>query len=634
MPSHRHRREASEPENLTPKALARWEWVLWIALYLVLCAWALHWLWGSAVTPGVDTGGHLTRLDAAWKAFSVGRIDGWFDQVSLGYQMHLLYGPGFALIVSLLRALSFGVVSTAGAYKLTAILATVAIPFTGMTLGRVLRLKPRVAWLAGALMLVVSSPFSSGLEGAFTMGLMPQQVAAPMVLGAWALTISRRQRPLVLGLLVGLLTITHPYSVVMYMSFGIFLLVAARLDGHPIAWPQLSKAAGVAVISVAWWWIPALAGRDLRGPLTGWVNPDFVEHLRLVASGERGIAYPVSALVVLAIGFIIVQALHRRDVGLGALAVLPVAVLGSLHLFVFLAKSSIPEAILFPNRGLTFAAYLAMPATALALSRLSRIGPVVVAVFVVIALPGLKPPPSFYYQPTAELEATAADLSAIVPSGYRFAYAELPMIGFGTPAPSRYLGWRSGTADLTIFGSEWAPGSEVSQLVYKKLDQANIDDWLNSIGQYRVSHIISATPEVAKLFERENSLTLVSTHGDLQIWAITAPRPIEVVEATANKLVFRVQSAIEADILLPVGYSPGWHATGHDLGRSNNGQLTVFDVSSGDVISLRWRMPVIHTIGWLTTWVGATVLVMVWMQSSRVVERQTRRWQRQLHHDE
>ncbi|MFA5565333.1 MAG: hypothetical protein WC184_04150 [Acidimicrobiia bacterium] len=624
--------------------------LVWIMVYLALSAWALRWLWGPNLTPGIDTGGHLTRLDAAWNLFQSGHLDGWFDQVSLGYQMHRLYGPGFAFIVATTKAVSFGLLSIPGAYKAVGALSTLAIPFTGMALCRSLGLKPNAAWLGGALMLAVSSPFSSGLEGAFLMGLMPQQVAAPLVLGAWALTIAARPRPVMLGITVALLTVTHPYSLVIYVFFGIFLLGAAALRSLRIHWFELIKAALVALTLSAWWWIPAISGSDLRGPLTGWSNPAFLEHLKLAASGERGIFDPVAALTVLSIGGVAVVAVIKRRLALAVLALLPFVLMAALHLVVYLSIAHLPEAMLFPNRGLTFAAYLAMPAVAVALATFRTLGLASGVLATALAVATFVPPPVSLYEPTNALVTMAAELTEVVPPGYRFAFAQVPMSAEGVAAPSRYLGWRSSVADLTIFGSEWAPGSEISGLVYEKLSRGNLDDWLDSLGQYRVSHVISATPEVEALFNGQTQLELLTQHENLALWQLNAETAVQVQEAGAEHFQLQITVGDESEILLPIGYSPGWHlmnttpANGgephskHRLGRSRNGQLALLpapNTAPGSMqIVLRWQLPKVHLVGWLTTLLGTTVLTMLWARPSQVIARQTRRWRYQLHRDE
>ncbi|MFA5565335.1 MAG: hypothetical protein WC184_04140 [Acidimicrobiia bacterium] len=504
--------------------LSRRATLAWIVLYLAMSGWAMHWLWGPELAPGMDTTGHLVRLDTAFELFRHGRLDGWMDRSMLGYQLHLVYGPGFAIIAALIKALSFGTFSTALVYKLIGFLAISAIPFAGMALSRSLGLSPQAAWISGLFMLTVSSFNGSGIEGAFLNGLVPQQVGTAMVLGAWALLLARQTNPWALGLMVGAMAFTHPYSLVMFVYFVPFLLVVLHLQKRRIAWSSLMSAALIALLVSAWWWIPAFAGRDLQGPMTWWPSPGFWGRFKLLASGDRGMAMPASTILLAAMAWTFYSAIKDRKTNNLLLLIAPIAAFGLLSSFSLLVQDQLPAIIQLTDRALPFVIYLLIPTIAMVLVRFNHVG-VSLSIFVVlIATPLLVPPLSTRYRATTSLDSVAAALAANSTSATRYALAEAPRIGFGVPEPSRYLGWKAKTADLSIFGPEWAPGSEVSFKIYSDLTPANIDEWLESMRQAGISHLISARTTTAQIWSQRNDLELIETHGELALWELLGPR--------------------------------------------------------------------------------------------------------------
>lgn len=597
----------------------------WIVVYLAISAWALHWLWGPELTPGMDTAGHLVRLDAAFEMFRSGRLDGWMDRTMLGYQLHLVYGVGFAALVGIVKVLGFGVLSTAGAYKLTGVLATVAIPFAGMAMCRSLGFKANTAWPSGLLMLGVSSYRSSGIEGAFHTGLVPQQVGAAMVLAAWAAMLAKKPRPLILGLLVGALAFTHPYSLLMFIIFAPFLLAMSYLRNRKVHWRPLIFSAVVAVTSSAWWWIPIIPARHLRGPMTYWVTPNFWEQLRLVVDGKLGVAAPLSILLVAALLFLVYQNLYERNLRQTFFVITPITAYSTVRLFISLSGSQHTESAQIADRALPFMLYLLIPNVGLFLCKFKKAGISLGIAAVAVAALTLTAPERSLYQPWYSLNALAHDLGEEVPDGYRYAFAEAPRVGFGVPEPSRYLGWKAGVGDLSIFGPEWAPGSDVSFQIYTALSHENVQGWLASMKNARVSHLVSGNENSKTLFANRGDLQQVATHGNLAIWELIGPRQVAIANSSPNRLALTVTANADNEtVAMPIGYSPGWQVDGYSLGRSENGRLTVVVPQGTSHIVLHWQLPRVHTYAWLLTFVGMCALLIFFMRPSQIIERQ--RW--------
>jgi hypothetical protein len=130
-----------------------------------LTLWMLAGLWGPEPPSGGDTMAHLVREEFAIHQL-LPRLDGWQPRFGLGYQQFLLYGPGFTWLVALVHWLGLGALSVAGALKVAAVLAVVALPLATAFLARSFGLDARAAGLAAILSLCVLSPFGGvGLPG-------------------------------------------------------------------------------------------------------------------------------------------------------------------------------------------------------------------------------------------------------------------------------------------------------------------------------------------------------------------------------------------------------------------------------------------------------------------------------------
>lgn len=585
---------------------------------VAVSAWGLHWLWGPELQPGIDVTGHLTRLDVGLDLFASGHLDGWFDRAMLGYQTFLIYGPGLAFAVALVRAASFGLLSIPGALEVVSVVALVALAPAAASLTRAFGLGRAAGRAAGLLALVVSSPRGGGIQGAFDLGLLPNTVAAPLVLWGWALALGPRPRPVLLGAVAVGIGITHPQSLVVFVAFLPLVLLAGRACGvvDPDRWTTLWRAGLVAAGLGAWWWVPALLHRDLRGVLTSWDLPTFVEHLDLVARGERGWVGPAALLVVVSVAAALVDSVVRRDRAELALVALPFAALAVLHVAEWMLVDRFHEVVLLPNRGLTYAAYLAVPVVALVLDRLlGRWGPapwLCAAVIVALTMPDLRPPPWTFEEPTDDLRATAASLADEVPDGSRFAFVYAPGSDAGVPATGRWLGWESGRSDLGPFGAEYAPGVGLTLIVFDPPERTSVDEWIAQVRALAVSHVVTAEPDSHEVFDRSGLVTAAARHGDLTVWAIERA-PFAVVDADRESMVWDVDLRGERQLPLPVGWSPGWTATVDgatvDTSASPDGRLSIPYPGGAHTVAIDFALPSGHLVGRLVSVVVLVVLV-------------------------
>lgn len=613
-----------------------------MATVVLVAAWGLRWLWGPQLPPGVDVTGHLTRLEVGFDLFASGRLDGWFDRAMLGYQTFLMYGPGLAIAAALARVLSFGVISTAGAYEVIGIAGFVALPFAGAALARGFGLSADAARAAGLMTLAVSSGRGGGIQGAFDIGLMPNHLAAPLVLFAWALMLRDRQRPIVLGFVVAAVAVTHPQSLIIFVGFAPFVLLAGWACGSidRERWAHLGVAGLVSLLVSAWWWYPAVAHRDLRGILTSWDLPTFWDHLGLIYHGERGWIGWSAVLVMLAWAGAVAAGAWTRHRRALALAALPVAALASLHLAQWALVDRFYEVILFPNRGFSYAAYLCVPVVGLALGAFTSRWPpaawLIAGVVVVVSIGGLVPPASVLDEPVDGMWAAADTLSQIVDDGDRFAYVESDVDQIGVPAPGRWLGWASGRTNLGPFGTEYAPGAGLTTLVFDPPGVSSVDEWVERVARLGVTHLVAGDPETAAVLAVDSDLRLVAEHDPVTVWEIEGTHPFKVVEHERERMVLEVGGTDDdGGIELPVGYSPGWTASvdgvPRPLERSDDGRLTIVLAPGEERIELTWTLPGAHLFGRIVTLATLALLAGLALWRKRPMGGELRAIRRERH---
>ena len=137
--------------------------------------------WGSSLIAGADSTAIIGRTDRSiHDLVERGHLNGWAPYFGIGHDAFLINPPGFTLAVGLVRAVSFGQLSTAGAINVLMTITFMVLPWSVACFARSLRLANRVAWIAGTLALAISLFAGFGLRGVFDTGLFPFQLAAPL----------------------------------------------------------------------------------------------------------------------------------------------------------------------------------------------------------------------------------------------------------------------------------------------------------------------------------------------------------------------------------------------------------------------------------------------------------------------
>jgi hypothetical protein len=612
---------------------------------VAVAVWLAEPVVGSRPPAGEDVMAHLVRADFGISHLVAhGRLDGWFPRFVLGHQEFLFNGPGLTWLMALVRAVTFGALSNAGALKVVGFASFVALPPALWFLGRSLGLGRRASGLAAVLSVLVSSPFGVGLRGLFETGLVPHQVGAVffcLALGAAVRTTGGDQRRWVVLLAASLaaLAVTHLISllvlgVLLALTLGV-LAAIRQLPPAGLLRLGLGCAGGAGLCG--FWLVPFLAHRDLQGIVTTWSAPPLLRRLGSIASGD--VLLPVGLAVVVAAGWAYQLARSARRPAALVWIAPPVAYLLIAHGLPHLVGMN-EVTLQLANRGLGYVGLLAMLSVAALLADgCRRWGPQGYAIVLlataaasVAFAPGRQSAGQFR-TPVLAMPAAARELARLVPDGARFASerdypAEVRRTG--VEHPETWLAYASGRNSLNGFNLESSstPGAALLMNRLEGLSATRIALRLSRLG---VTHVVATSDAFARRLTRSPRFVPVWSSQPLTILAlqptpgrappasqIAADGPVSarLTRTDAEHLGFDIEAEEHVDVTVALAWSPKWHGRLNgqpvSLGRTGDG-LVLLTVPPGrselrlDYRGDAWdRLGVISTLA--TGAVGGTAL--------------------------
>jgi negative regulator of sigma E activity len=586
---------------------------------VVLALWSTAGARGSRPPHGVDVMSYLVRANFALPHLVAhGRLDGWFPRFYLGYQEFLFNGPGVTWAMGAARGVTLGALSNAGALKVVGVASFAALPVAMAFLARSLGLGRLAAGIAAILSLLVSSEFGPGLQGLYAVGLVSHQLGAPLFcLGLGALLrVPRDTRwrwVLLAAVSLAALAITHLISVMILAA--VFPLLAFGLRREHLGRAALTRFALTGVLAAAlaaWWLIPVLAHRDLRGEVATWATPPFGDRLDAIVNG-RILFRPYTVWIVVAGWIYALVRVRRRPFAL-VLVVTPLLFLVLAHW----AASRWPDneiAIQLANRGLGYAGLLAvLPVSAgiaagerFARRRLSRwrgAGPAAVAAAMLVAVAVVVSPfgpdrgsASEFEPPIPQLQHAAAELRRDVPDGARFVtQREYPgeVLRTGVLLPPTWLARASGRNSLNGWNLESSSTPEPDlepDLYLGKRPAATQADVLSRLG---VSHVVTTGDPFADALAASDRFELVWREPPIAIFAVRprpgqpdpaalvatdAPATARFTRADPERLRIRVDASAATPATVAVAWSPKWHGRVDGrpvaVGHTDDGLITV-----------------------------------------------------------
>ena len=257
---------------------------------------------------GDDVPYHLLRARFGWRELLLhGHLDGWSPLFGAGSQHFLVYGPGLTFGFGAVKVVTLGQLSDT---RCLGLLVWVMFAATGpamFSLARSLRIPARHAGIAAVAAFCVSVPFGVGVSGTYDIGLLAHGVATPLFL--WGLSLAVRccstdqqQRPVVLGMVAGLLLVTHPASALMFaITVTVMVPFLVRDIGWVTAGVRLGRPALYAVGITAFWWIPLALRHAPMQPSPNWPTPTLAERVEAMIRGQFAFSPFVGAVVTLGV---------------------------------------------------------------------------------------------------------------------------------------------------------------------------------------------------------------------------------------------------------------------------------------------------------------------------------------------
>jgi hypothetical protein len=575
--------------------------------------------WGGRPPHGEDVMAYLVRADFALPHLVAhGRLDGWLPRFYLGYQEFLFNGPGVTWAMGAARAVTLGALSNDGALKVVGVASFAALPAAMAFLARSLGLSRLAAGVAAVLSLLVSSVFGPGLRGLYLVGLVSHQLGAPLfclALGALLrVPTDARRRWILLGAVsLAALAITHLISVmILAVVFPLLALGFGREHMGRAALTRFALTCLSAAALAAWWLIPAVAHRDLRGEVATWATPPFGDRIDAIVNGS--ILFRPYTVWIVAAGWIYgVVRMRRQPFGL-----LLVATPAVYLLIAHWAASRWPNngiAMQLANRGLGYAGLVAILPLAAAIAagarftsaRLARwrwAAPAAAAAALMIAVAVVLSPlgpdrraASELGPPVPQLHRAATVLRRVVPDGARFVtQRDYPgeVLRTGVILPPTWLARASGRASLNGWNLESSstPEPDLEPDVYLGRRPAGMQaDVLSRLG---VSHVVTTGDPFADTLAASDRFELVWRESPIAIFAVrplpgrpdpaalvatTAPASARVTRADPERLRIRVDASANTPATVAVAWSPKWNGRidgrSVELGRTGDGLIEV-----------------------------------------------------------
>jgi hypothetical protein len=650
-------RQGSELQILAePQKRERW-WerisptVVGCAVAVVLALWSTAGAWGGRPPHGEDVMSYLVRADFALPHLVAhGRLDGWFPRFYLGYQEFLFNGPGVAWSMGAARGVTVGALSNTGALKVVGVVSFAALPAAMAFLARSLGLGRLTAGIAAILSLLVSSQFGPGLQGLYAVGLVSHQLGAPLfclALGA-LLRVPRDARwrwVLLAAVSLAALAITHLISVMILAA--VFPLLAFGLRREHLGRPALTRFALTCVLAAAlaaWWLIPFLAHRDLRGEVATWATPPFGDRIDAIVNG-RILFRPYTVWIVVA-GWVyaLIRVRHRRPFAI-VLVATPLVYLVVAHW----AASRWPDnavAMQLANRGLGYAGLLAILPLSAGLAAGARFarrrlptwrgaGPAAVAAAMLVAVAVVVSPlgpdrgsASEFDPPVPQLQHAAAELRRDVPNGARFVtQREYPeeVLRTGVPLPPTWLARASGRDSLNGWNLESSSTPEPDLEPDLYLERRPADTQADVLSRLGVSHVVTTGDPFADALAVSDRFELVWREPPIAIFevrprpgqpdpaalvATDAPATARFTRADPERLRISVDASAATPAIVAAAWSPKWHGRVDgrpvELGHTADGLISVRLPAGRSTLELDYGPD-----GWDRLGVGISALTLV-----------------------
>ena len=239
-----------------------------------------------------DGPAHLVRAEHFYKSLNLEELGiwGWYHGWYLGSALFIFYTPGFFIVVSLLKIITFGLASIDLIIRIVLSFTYAIFPIILYWLSNSLGFSKKISIVASILSLGFSGIWGIGLTGLYSIGLYTAVFSLlPFMLflgNLHKIFFNKENNIIVTGLLLGFVIITNMitaiFSFIVIFSYLFLLFIMKR----KYSFIKIFKLLLIGIFSSLFWIFPFLSSINLFGPETGFYPFGLVELIRKLFLGE------------------------------------------------------------------------------------------------------------------------------------------------------------------------------------------------------------------------------------------------------------------------------------------------------------------------------------------------------------
>jgi hypothetical protein len=542
-----------------------------------------------------DGGAHFVRLRAMTELFLPhGRTDGWCWWWFDGFVPFQFYPSLFFIAVGVAYHALGGLVSLLTLFKVAIVAVWALLPWATWVLARTFRCSRFASLVAAGATLGLSASEGIGIQGLFSIGLIPQGAGLLLFLLALAslhaaLTVGGRHVPRA-ALLCAATVCTHLISGV-YLALAAALYVAMALRRR--RWRRrrtLRRAAAIGALAAAMsaaTLAPLVVWPELLGPGTGWPDRPFL------AEFLSGRLFSGPMVTWLALACVVGVRPRRFETAfLVTLALLTAPFAAGAIATGFPPVDAVARQILrhrtLPYLALFTALFAGVAADAI--RRTAARIPVAGTLVAVVLVAGVAWDTVASVRRLAPLILVDAHHRTNRKADFLKVYGWLrentprtAVIGFDDRYDDRF--GRPGYTQLasrvvieadraTLLGNQIEATRAHNGEVLQHLHDWEPDRILAALGRYDVSYLISWVDEVDENLSRSDAFRLVFRSGDVRVWAVSGPAfrfatgdgaSVDAFARAREDATWLLRADAPVPLTLAVPWHPNWQATTNGL---------------------------------------------------------------------
>jgi hypothetical protein len=232
-----------------------------------------------------DGPAHIVRAEHFHQSLNIEMLGtgGWYHGWYLGVAPFIFYPPGMFMVLSSMKAITFGVFSMDILLR-TLLAFTIAVfPIVIYWLSQKLGLPEDVSVFSAVISIGFSAIWGIGLAGTYAIGLYTNVFSLVPLMLFWgflhqAFSKGGEKTVIISGLLLGFVVITNLVSGVFTLILMLAYLLASWLTAKNLRFKEFAAVLSLGILLSLFWTLPFTNSRDLFGGETGF-NPFTISDL-------------------------------------------------------------------------------------------------------------------------------------------------------------------------------------------------------------------------------------------------------------------------------------------------------------------------------------------------------------------